>query len=256
MSTEFTALITRPIVHQRNSSGFCHGIGSDRFRQVGRLRWRSARVASACKSDCMSFFDRNRKELAKRGIDPKRLPPGQYSTDRFPVLHVGDVPDYGDLSAWDLTVVGAVTTPLHFTWAELTARPALEITTDIHCVTKWSKFDTIWKGCALADVLHKAGLRSDATHLMFHCESGYTTNVPLADALLPNSMLAYQFGGEPLAGEHGFPLRALVPNLYLWKSAKWLRSIEVMSGDRPGFWEVNGYHMYGDPVREQRFTND
>ena len=204
----------------------------------------------------MGFFDRNRKELAKRGINPDRLPPGQYSTDRFPVLHVGDVPDYGDLASWDITVDGAVNKPLRLTWADLLARPALEIQTDIHCVTKWSKFDTTWKGCSLAVLLHESGLRHEATHLMFHCEFGYSTNVPLADALLPNSLLAYEFGGEPLEGDHGYPVRSLVPNLYLWKSAKWIRRIEVMTSDRAGFWEQNGYHMYGDPFQEQRFTND
>jgi DMSO/TMAO reductase YedYZ molybdopterin-dependent catalytic subunit len=207
----------------------------------------------------VSFFDRNRKEVEKRGYDPARLPPGQYLTDRFPVLHVGDVPNYamtdtGDLPDWSLTIKGHVDNKLVLSWADVVARPAVEITTDIHCVTKWSKFDTVWRGCSLADLISEAGPAPTVTHVMFHCEFGYTTNVPLADVMEPNiALLAYEFDGKPLTGEHGFPLRTLVPHLYLWKSAKWIRSIELMTADQPGFWERNGYHMYGDPFREQRF---
>ncbi len=205
----------------------------------------------------MGFFDSNRKELEQRGIDPKRLPPGQYFTDRFPVLHVGDIPDYGDLSGWSLTINGLVDTPMELSWADVLARPAVEITTDIHCVTKWSKFDTEWKGCSIAELLREAGMKAEATHVMFHCEFGYTTNLPLVDLLEPRvALFAYEYGGEPLTGEHGYPLRTLVPHLYLWKSAKWIRGIELMSGDKAGFWERNGYSMYGDPFREQRHWGD
>lgn len=205
----------------------------------------------------VSFFDRNRKELAARGIDPSRLPPGQYSTDRFPVLHVGDTPRYQDLAAYTLSVTGLVERPVTLTLAEVIARPAVEITTDIHCVTKWSKFDTVWRGCSIAELLRECGIRPEATHLMFHCEHGYTTNLPLADVLEPRvALLAYEFDGQPLEPDHGFPLRSLVPHLYLWKSAKWIRGIELMAGDRPGFWERNGYHMYGDPFLEQRHWGD
>jgi DMSO/TMAO reductase YedYZ molybdopterin-dependent catalytic subunit len=205
----------------------------------------------------VGFFDNNRKELEKRGIDPKRLPPGQYFTERFPVLHVGDIPDYGDLTDWSLTVRGLVERELTLSWADLLARPATSVTTDIHCVTKWSKFDTEWTGCSIADLLVEAGIKSAATHVMFHCEFGYTTNLPLADVLAPRvALLAYEFGGEPLAPEHGYPLRTLVPHLYLWKSAKWIRSIELMAGDHAGFWERNGYNMYGDPFLEQRHWGD
>ncbi len=205
----------------------------------------------------MSFFDRNRKDLEARGIDPARLPPGQYFTDRFPVLHVGDVPDYGDLSDWNLVVGGAVANKLTLSWADVLARPAINITTDIHCVTKWSKFDTLWTGCSLADLITEAGPSPEATHVMFHCEFGYTTNLPLEDVMAPRvALLAYNFDGEPLEGEHGFPLRTLVPHLYLWKSAKWVRGIELLTQDKAGFWERNGYHMYGDPFLEQRHWGD
>ena len=207
----------------------------------------------------MSFFDRNRNDLEKKGIDPKRLPPGQYSTDRFPVLHVGSTPQYNteELDRYDIKIGGAVDREITLTLAEIKQRPAVGITTDLHCVTKWSKFDTQWKGCSIADLLREAGASSAATHIMFHCEFGYNTNLPLADVLDPHvALLAYEYEGEPLEPDHGFPLRSLVPHLYLWKSAKWIRGIEVMVGDKPGFWERNGYHMYGDPFLEQRHWGD
>ena len=211
----------------------------------------------------MSFFDRNRKELAQRGVDPARLPPGQYFTDRFPVLHAGDVPIYDDLSRWDFQVFGAIDQPLiKLSWDDLLALPTAEITTDIHCVTKWSKFDTVWKGVPFDEIVALAGVRPEVTHVMWHSEFGFTANVPLADITgteldgRPKAMLAYEYGGVPLEPEHGYPLRSLVPHLYFWKSAKWLRGVEFMVADRPGFWEQNGYHMYGDPFREQRYWGD
>jgi DMSO/TMAO reductase YedYZ molybdopterin-dependent catalytic subunit len=205
----------------------------------------------------VGFFANNRKELEKRGIDPKRLPPGQYFTDRFPVLHVGSVPDYGNLAGWSIAISGLVESPLTLSWADVLARPAVEVTTDIHCVTKWSKFDTEWKGCSIAELLREAGIKPEATHVMFHCEAGYTTNLPLVDVLEPRvALLAYEFDGKPLDPQHGYPLRTLVPHLYLWKSAKWIRSIELMSADKAGFWERNGYSMYGDPFLEQRHSRD
>ncbi|MEA3075647.1 MAG: hypothetical protein QOF60_555 [Actinomycetota bacterium] len=211
----------------------------------------------------MGFFDRNRKELADRGIDPGRLPPGQYFTDRFPVLHAGDVPDYGsDLSTWDFNIAGLVDAPVTLSWSELLALPAVDVVTDIHCVTKWSKFDTTWRGVPFDAVVDLVSVGDSATHLMCHSEFGFTANVPLDDVLgvddgsRPKAMLAYSYGGEPLEPEHGYPLRFLVPHLYFWKSAKWLRGLEFMAGDAPGFWERNGYHMYGDPFREQRYWGD
>ena len=213
----------------------------------------------------MGFFDRNRKELESRGIDPARLPPGQYFTDRFPVLHAGGVPDYGDLSGWDFNIAGLVAAPVTLTWDELSALPAVEITTDIHCVTKWSKFDTGWKGVPFDAVIDLVEVRDEATHLMCHSEFGFTANLPLEDVLgtevvngreQPKALLAYEYDGRPLEPEHGYPLRFLVPHLYFWKSAKWLRGLELMAGDRPGFWERNGYHLYGDPFQEQRLWGD
>lgn len=209
-----------------------------------------------------SFFDRNRKALADQGIDPSRLPPGQYFTERFPVLHAGSVPEYGDLSQWDFRIFGLVDRERTLSWDELLALGEAELTVDIHCVTKWSKFDTAWKGVPFDAVLNLVEVDDAATHVMWHSEHGFTANVPLEDLMgvdereQPKCLLAYQFGGQPLEPDHGYPLRSLVPRLYFWKSAKWLRGIEFMDGDRPGFWERNGYHMYGDPFREQRYWGD
>ena len=203
----------------------------------------------------MSFFERNRRQLAEMGIDPARLPPGQYHTERFPVLHVGDVPTY-DMSKWSFRVFGEVSNELTLSWDELRALPATEISTDIHCVTKWSKFDTMWKGVRLRDLFDRAGRLPSAHHVIMHAEYGYTANVPLEDTLGDNCLLAYEFDGKPLEGEHGYPVRTLIPHLYFWKSVKWVRGIELVAQDAPGFWERNGYHNYGDPFREQRFTDD
>ena len=211
----------------------------------------------------MGFFDRNRKELEQRGVDPARLPPGQYFTDRFPVLHAGTVPRYANLDDWDFTIFGAIAgDPVTLTWPELTALPTYELTTDIHCVTKWSKFDTTWVGVPFDEVMALVGVAPEVTHVMWHSEYGYTANVPLVDVAgrdelgRPKAMLAHTYAGEPLEPDHGYPLRSLVPHLYFWKSAKWLRGVEFMVGDRPGFWEQNGYHLYGDPFREQRYWGD
>jgi DMSO/TMAO reductase YedYZ molybdopterin-dependent catalytic subunit len=203
----------------------------------------------------MGFFDRNRKEVEEKGFDPSRLPPGQYLTERFPVLHVGDVPTYAP-GEWNLTIGGLVDNPFALTFEELTALPSVTLTTDIHCVTKWSKFDTVWRGVKVKDLLERAGIQDGATHVMGHAEYGYTVNLPLEDALRDESMVVWEYDGEPIEPIHGGPVRLLVPNLYFWKSPKWLRGIEVMNADKPGFWERNGYHMYGDPFREQRHWGD
>ena len=205
----------------------------------------------------VGFFDRNRRALADEGIDPARLPPGQYRTDRFPVLHVGDVPAYAhDLADWDLTVSGAVERPLTLGWQELSALPQVEVTVDLHCVTKWTKLDTTWGGVALRTLFDLAGARPSATHLLAHAEGGYSTNLPLAPAMADGAILATSYEGRPIPPEHGYPARTVVPSLYLWKSAKWVRRLELLEADRPGFWEENGYHAVGDPFAEQRFHGD
>lgn len=204
----------------------------------------------------MSFFDRNRQALAAKGIDPARLPSGQYSTDRFPVLHVGDVPSYRDLSEWSLRIYGLVDREVTLSWADLQGLPHVTQTVDIHCVTKWSKFDTAWSGVRFADLLALAGPSDEATAVMQHAEYGYTSNIALVDAMNPRSLLADAYEGAPLPPEHGYPARTFVPHLYLWKSVKWVRELELLADDAPGFWERNGYHMYGDPFREQRFDTD
>lgn len=205
----------------------------------------------------MGFFDRNRRQLIEAGIDPARLPPGQYHTDRFPVLHAGSVPMYKDLSNWTFMISGLVANPAVLSWSQVMELPSVEVTVDIHCVTKWSKFDTKWRGVSFDEIVKLAGVSSNATHIMCHCEYGFTANIPLEDVTGDNvALLAYEYDGLPLEPEHGYPLRFFVPKLYFWKSAKWLRGIEFMDHDSPGFWEQNGYHMYGDPWKEQRYWGD
>jgi len=203
----------------------------------------------------MGFFDRNRQELERKGLDPSRLPPGQYLTERFPVLHVGEVPEYAP-GAWSLRVFGAVDRELVLTEDELRALPATTLTTDIHCVTKWSKFDTRWTGVRVRDLLDRAGVRAGASFVVGHAEFGYTANLPLADAARDECLVAWAYEGEDIEPIHGGPVRLVVPHLYFWKSPKWLRGLEVRETDAPGFWERNGYHNYGDPFLEQRFWGD
>ena len=183
-----------------------------------------------------------------------RVPPGQFVTEKFPVLHYGSVPAV-ELATWDFRVFGLVETSLTLTWDEFRALPETMLTTDIHCVTRWSKLDTTWSGVAWRDFIEAAGVRFslDASHLMAHCENNFTTNLPLDVLDDPETMFAWEYEGEPLTPEHGWPLRLLVPKRYFWKSAKWIRGIEFMAGDRPGFWERNGYHMNGEYWREERF---
>lgn len=205
----------------------------------------------------MGFFERNRRALIDQGIDPERLPPGQYVTDRFPVLHVGDVPRYApDLSDWDLRIFGAVDAPRTLRFDELIALPTVTETFDIHCVTKWSKFDTTWTGVRLSTLMDLVGVHDDATHLIEHAEFGYTTNLPLADVVRDDVLVTWSFDGEPLEAEHGYPVRVVLPHRYFWKAAKWLRGLEFATADRPGFWEQNGYHDVGDPFLEQRHWGD
>ena len=194
---------------------------------------------------------RGRKQAEKLGIDPSRVPPGQYLTERFPVLTVGRNPKF-DLDDWDLRVDGEVESPLSLTWDELRALPQAEVTADIHCVTRWSKLDTTWRGVRVRDLLERVAPTVRGTHLMAYCDGGYTTNLPLEAVLADEVLVAHTYAGRPFEPDHGAPLRLFVPKRYFWKSAKFLRWLEVMSGDRMGFWELNGYHNDADPWREQR----
>ncbi len=182
-----------------------------------------------------------------------RVPPGQFLTEKFPVLHYGSVPVYSSLDNWDFRVFGLVEEPLRLTWQELLRLPNQIQTVDIHCVTRWSKLGTSWAGVPWREFIQLVKVKPEATHVMAHCEYGFTTNLDLDVLDDDDTMLAYEYDGQPLTPEHGYPLRLLVPKKYFWKSAKWLRGIEFMAGDKPGFWERNGYHMEGDPWREERF---
>jgi DMSO/TMAO reductase YedYZ molybdopterin-dependent catalytic subunit len=189
------------------------------------------------------------------GIDPARLPPGQYHTNRFPVLHSGSVPDV-DLGEWDFTIDGLVEHPTQFSWNEISSMPTIATTSDIHCVTKWSKFDTKWEGIAVGRLLDVAKPMDGAKFVMVNAYHGFNANLPLEDFVSEGSLFAHTYEGSPLEPDHGFPLRLVVPSLYFWKSVKWVRGFTLMAEDTPGFWEQNGYHMYGDPFKEQRYRGE
>jgi DMSO/TMAO reductase YedYZ molybdopterin-dependent catalytic subunit len=182
-----------------------------------------------------------------------RVPPGQYVVDDFPVLSAGPTP-HTPLAEWDFSVVGAVGEPKRWTWEEFRALPSETITTDIHCVTKWSKLDTVWEGVSVDTLLD--AVEHDAEYVTAFCDGGYTTNLPLEDVTGGRAWIAYAYDNKPLEPEHGGPARLLVPHLYFWKSAKWVRGLRLMDEDEPGFWEALGYHLYGDPWREQRYWGD
>ena len=177
-----------------------------------------------------------------------RLPPGQVLTEKFPVLQFGQVPSYPDLSTWDFKVWGAVEKPLTLTWAEVRSLPARVVTLDIHCVTRWSRLDNVWEGVSVREVLDRAGVKPAARFVVAHgYDSGWTTNLPLADVLAEDALFADTHDGQPLSADHGGPCRLIVPRLYAWKSAKWIKAIELTADDRPGYWEQGGYHNHGDP---------
>ncbi len=182
-----------------------------------------------------------------------RTPPGQYLTGKFPVLHYGTVPPV-DLATWTFRVFGLVDAPVSLTWEQLQALPRKREVVDIHCVTRWSKLDTAWEGVPIRAILDLAGVRPEATHAVAHCEQGYTTNLPLAVLDDEDVLLADTYDGAPLEPEHGYPLRLLVPKRYFWKSAKWIRGLELLDHDVRGFWERYGYHNDADPWREERFS--
>src|SRR3954469_2269190 len=189
-----------------------------------------------------------------RPRDPgAKLPPGQYLTEDFPVLSAGPTPRI-PLDRWQFTVTTETGARRQWSWDELLALPAEDVTVDIHCVTKWSKLGTSWRGVPVPTFL--ADVESAADYVMVHSYGGYTTNLPLEDLLDGRAWVAYRYDGEDLPPEHGGPARLLVPHLYFWKSAKWVRGIQLLHADEPGFWETLGYHEYGDPWREQRYAGD
>jgi len=201
------------------------------------------------------FSGTERKQREKQMRDAGRLPPGQSLTLKWPVLHYGSVARF-DPGTWDFRIWGAVEVPVRLTWQEFSLLPRVKTVSDFHCVTRWSRFDNTWEGVAFREVLKLVHLQPEASHVLVHAEQGYTANVPLADLDRDDVLLATHHDGQPLAADHGYPLRLIVPHLYAWKSVKWVRGLEFLSHDAAGFWEQNGYHMYGDPFKEQRFDTD
>jgi DMSO/TMAO reductase YedYZ molybdopterin-dependent catalytic subunit len=187
-----------------------------------------------------------------RGDGAPRLPPGQIETRKWPVLHYGTVPKV-DLARWQFTITGEVERPVTLSWTELLALPRQETECDMHCVTRWSRYDNVFEGVPVRTLLERAGVKPGARFALVHAEQGYTTNLPLSDLDRPANLLALSHNGEPLTPEHGGPVRLLVPHLYLWKSAKWVKGFELLEEDYPGFWEQNGYHKRGDPWAEERY---
>jgi DMSO/TMAO reductase YedYZ molybdopterin-dependent catalytic subunit len=194
------------------------------------------------------FFGRRRD--AELG---DRLPPGQYTERGFPVLTVGPTPRT-PLDEWTFSIRGLAEPERSWTWEEFQALRTETVTKDIHCVTKWSKFDTVWEGVSVDTLLE--GVETRGAYVTAFCDGGYTTNLPLADVTGGKAWVAFNFDARPLEPEHGGPARLLVPHLYFWKSAKWVRGLEITEGDEPGFWERNGYHNRGDPWREERYWGD
>jgi DMSO/TMAO reductase YedYZ molybdopterin-dependent catalytic subunit len=192
------------------------------------------------------------RKAREAGIDPARIPPGQYTTDKWPVLHAGTVPDV-DLATWDFRVFGLVKHPVRLSLDELKELGEREQQSDIHCVTRWSKLDMPWRGVPMAALLEKVEPTEGARFVIAHAEQGFTANLPIEALRDPDVLLAYEAEGSPLTPEHGFPLRLMVPSRYFWKSAKWLRGLEFSDVDKPGFWEGYGYHNDADPWREERY---
>ena len=198
------------------------------------------------------FRSRAERKVEEAGYDPARLPPGQYLTDKWPVLHAGTVPKT-DLATWDFRVSGEVEEPLSLTWEQFKELPSTEVTMDIHCVTRWSRFDTSFKGVHWSELAKLARPKPGGRYVLAHAEQDFTANVPLAALEDEQALLAYEADGEPLTPEHGWPLRLVVPKRYFWKSAKWLRGLELRTTDRPGFWERYGYHNDADYWKEERY---
>ncbi|MDQ3875262.1 MAG: sulfite oxidase-like oxidoreductase [Actinomycetota bacterium] len=198
------------------------------------------------------FRSKAEQKLLERGLDPARLPPGQYLTDKWPVLHAGTVSRV-DLASWDFRVWGQVETAIVLTWDQLRELPSTEVTIDIHCVTRWSRFDTAFRGVHWRELAKLVRPKPSARFVLAHAEQGYTANVPLEAIEDENALLAYEADGAPLTSDHGWPLRLVVPSRYFWKSAKWLRGLELLARDEPGFWERYGYHNEADYWKEERY---
>lgn len=203
----------------------------------------------------MASEDQDRKTLEEARRADGRLPPGQSLTLKWPVLHEGRVPAF-DSANWDLEVRGLVERPFKLSWDEFKALPRKRITADFHCVTTWSKFDNQWEGVPFEAIADKAGVKPEAKFVLIRGEGGYTTNAPLADLMRDDVLLADWHAPEPLTADHGAPVRLVVPHLYAWKSAKWLRGLDFLDADQAGYWEKVGYHMYGDPFLEQRYRGE
>jgi DMSO/TMAO reductase YedYZ molybdopterin-dependent catalytic subunit len=201
----------------------------------------------------VSYVSRGFRGKRRDEAPSDRIPPGQYLVDDFPVLSAGPTPRT-PLDQWDFVVTGAVAEPKRWTWEEFRALPSESLTKDIHCVTKWSKLGTVWEGVSVDTLLED--VESSAEYVVAFCDGGYTTNLPLEDLTEGRAWVAFGYDGEPLDPVHGGPARLLVPHLYFWKSAKWVRGLRLVDDDEPGFWESLGYHMYGDPWREQRYWGD
>jgi DMSO/TMAO reductase YedYZ molybdopterin-dependent catalytic subunit len=185
----------------------------------------------------------------------KRLPPGQYLVNDFPVLSAGPTP-HTPLDRWTFTMEGLVNAPVSWSWDDFLKLPSQEYTVDISCVTKWTKLDTKWRGVSIDTLLQNAQIDAGAAYVMAFSDGEYTTNVPLAEMINGQAFVAYEFDGKPLEAEHGGPARLVVPHLYFWKSAKWVRGLRFMDHDQPGFWEALGYNMHGDPWKEERYSGD
>jgi DMSO/TMAO reductase YedYZ molybdopterin-dependent catalytic subunit len=237
----------RSVAGRRDAVGphYGHGI------VTGIVRPLATQPAS---KDPRTMFERLFGDTAVDAAIAERIPPGQYKTEKFPVLHYGSVPRT-DLATWDFKVWGEVDALFTLTWQQFKELPRKQLHTDIHCVTRWSKLDTDWEGVAIQTILELAQVRPSATHVVSHAEQGYTANLPLDVLDDEDVILADTYGGEPLEPEHGYPLRLVVPKRYFWKSSKWIRGLEFLDHDQLGFWERYGYNNDADPWKEERFSD-
>ncbi|MBI2887469.1 MAG: sulfite oxidase-like oxidoreductase [Chloroflexi bacterium] len=199
------------------------------------------------------WLTRRQEREARRAAVADRVPPGQELTDKWPVLHYGNVPRF-DAEKWDFQVTGLVAHPMRWSYQEFMALPRVETASDIHCVTGWSKLDNRWEGVSIREIVRRVLPLPKARYVIVHAEGGYTTNLPFEELNRPENLLAYRHNGEDLEPDHGWPLRLVVPHLYFWKSAKWVRGLEFREQDERGFWERYGYHNHGDPWTEERYS--